>query len=269
MTASGDAAESFVRMSLEGTEIILKLTGSAAKNVMAAFYALYKDNKQIQGKTNVTNMLKTGKELKVFTIKKEDLALFKKEAKRYGVLYASLIDRKNKNYDGMVDIMVKAGDAPKINRIVKRFKLSSYDETLVKTEIVKEQKQEKTNEIDKLVDSVLDNPNSNINPTDIKQDEKENTINNLIDNILDSEDKLDKTENPPLVATEESSLSASSLKNKKTLEVDSKKSVKEELREIKQELENENKNTVKDKNSKDVTKKTNKNKKVKNEKGGR
>ena len=145
MTTSGDAAESVIRMSLEGTEIILKLTGSAAKNVMAAFYALYKDNKQIKGKTNVTNMLKTGKELKVFTIKKEDLALFKKEAKRYGVLYASLVDRKNKNFDGLVDIMVKAEDAPKINRIVKRFKLSSYDETTIKTEIEKEQKQEKSN----------------------------------------------------------------------------------------------------------------------------
>ena len=31
MTNSGDAAEQIVRMSLEGTEVALKLTGSAAK----------------------------------------------------------------------------------------------------------------------------------------------------------------------------------------------------------------------------------------------
>lgn len=40
MTNSGDAAEQIVRMSLEGTEVALKLTGSAAKNIAAALYTL-------------------------------------------------------------------------------------------------------------------------------------------------------------------------------------------------------------------------------------
>ena len=35
MNNSGDAAEQVVRLSLEGTEVALKLTGSAAKNVAA------------------------------------------------------------------------------------------------------------------------------------------------------------------------------------------------------------------------------------------
>lgn len=267
MTTSGDAAESVIRMSLEGTEIVLRLTGSAAKNVMAAFYALYKDNKQIKGKTNVTNMLKTGKELKVFTIKKEDLALFKKEAKRYGVLYASLIDRKNKNFDGLVDIMVKAEDAPKINRIVKRFKLSSYDETTIKTEIEKEQQQEKSNEIDKLVDNVL--VDSDMDSNNISKDEKDSNINDLIDNVLDSENKGDEKVNPSVMATAKDSLSANSSENKKTSEMDSKKSVKEELNEIKKELEKEEKDKNRNEKTKAMNKKSNKRKKTKKSKGGR
>lgn len=47
MYNSGDAAEQIVRISLEGTEVALKLTGSAAKNIAAMIYAVLK-NRDIQ-----------------------------------------------------------------------------------------------------------------------------------------------------------------------------------------------------------------------------
>ena len=40
MTNSGDAAEQIVRMSLEGTEVALRLSGSAAKNIAVALYTI-------------------------------------------------------------------------------------------------------------------------------------------------------------------------------------------------------------------------------------
>ena len=40
MNSSGDAAEQIVRMSLEGTEVALRLTGSAAKNIAVALYTI-------------------------------------------------------------------------------------------------------------------------------------------------------------------------------------------------------------------------------------
>ena len=43
MNTSGDAAEQIVRLSLEGTEVALKLTGSAAKNIAAMIYAVLKN----------------------------------------------------------------------------------------------------------------------------------------------------------------------------------------------------------------------------------
>lgn len=114
MNTSGDAAESIVRMSLQGFEVAVRLSGSGAKNIAALLVAILKDKQQTKGKTRLTNMLKSGKELKVFTVKEEDLKKFTEEAKRYGVLFCAL-KSKGKSVDGMVDIMVRAEDASKIN----------------------------------------------------------------------------------------------------------------------------------------------------------
>lgn len=87
-------------------------------------------------------MLKSGKELKVFTVSEEHLKQFAAEAKRYGVVYCALRG-KEKSADGMVDIMVRAEDASKINRIVERFKLAAVDTVSIKRDIEKS-KVEKT-----------------------------------------------------------------------------------------------------------------------------
>ena len=115
MNTSGDAAEQIVRMSLEGAEVALRLTGSAAKNVAAALYTILqnKDKSKIRGRQRLTAMLKSGKELKVFTVSEEHLKQFAQEAKRYGVVYCALRG-KDKSADGMVDVMVRAEDAAKI-----------------------------------------------------------------------------------------------------------------------------------------------------------
>ena len=55
---SGEAAESVVRMSLQGTEVALKVTGEAAKNVAALLYAIYKGRKKTKGKIKLAKMLK-------------------------------------------------------------------------------------------------------------------------------------------------------------------------------------------------------------------
>lgn len=144
MYNSGDAAEQIVRISLEGTEVALKLTGSAAKNIAAMIYTVLKnrDKNKTKGRQRLTAMLKSGKELKVFTVSEEHLKQFAAEAKRYGVVYCALRG-KEKSADGMVDIMVRAEDASKINRIVERFKLATVDTVSIKRDIEKS-KAEKT-----------------------------------------------------------------------------------------------------------------------------
>ena len=71
MYNSGDAAEQVVRMSLEGAEVALKITGAAAKNLAAALYTVLKDQKKTKGKARIETMLREKRPMTVYTIKKE------------------------------------------------------------------------------------------------------------------------------------------------------------------------------------------------------
>ena len=133
MSYSGDAAEQIVRMSLNGVEIAAKISGKAAERLAVLLYAVLKDQKKTKGKIRLTNMLKSGRELKVFAVKDDQLEMFSKAAKQYGVLYCVLKDRNA--LDGLTDVMVRAEDASKINRIFDRYSLATVDQASVKTEI--------------------------------------------------------------------------------------------------------------------------------------
>ena len=133
MSYSGDAAEQVVRLSLETGEVAVKLAGEGAKQLAILLYAILREQKKTKGKTRLTNMLRSGKELKVFAVKDSDLQLFCREAKKYGILYCVLKDKDAT--DGLTDIMVRAEDASKINRIFERFNLATVDMAEVRREI--------------------------------------------------------------------------------------------------------------------------------------
>ena len=123
MNTGDEAAEQIVRMSLEGFEVAAKITGAGAKNIAILLYSILKEEKKTKGKARLTSMLRSGKELKVFTVKNGDLKKFTQEAKKYGVLYCVLTDRNNKDPNAEVDVIARAEDASKISRIVERFNL--------------------------------------------------------------------------------------------------------------------------------------------------
>lgn len=158
MNSSGEAADQVIRMYLNGVEVAAKLSGSAAKHVAVMLYAVMRDQTKTKGKTRLTSMLRSGKELKVFAVRDGDLERFKTAAKEYGVLYCVLKD-KDAN-DGVTDVMVRAEDAAKINRIFERFKLATVDLGDLRSEII-QSKEAKTKEPaeksaeDKLIDQML------------------------------------------------------------------------------------------------------------------
>ena len=127
MNYSGDAAEQVVRFSLEGMEVAMKITGTAAKEMAILLAAALKAEQKTAGKARLSAMLKSGKELTVFSLPQKDLKKFVQEAKKYGVLYCTIRDRGNKDENAAVDIITRAEDAPKINRVVERFKLAAVD----------------------------------------------------------------------------------------------------------------------------------------------
>lgn len=119
MDASSEAAEQIVRMTLEGTEVALRITGAGAKNAAAMLLAAAASNEKTKGRARLSAMLKSGRELRVFPIRFDDLKGFAKEARRYGIAYAVV-----KQKDGeSVDLLVRAEDASKVNRIAERLGL--------------------------------------------------------------------------------------------------------------------------------------------------
>lgn len=140
MSASGDAAEQVVRMMLEGTEVLVKLTGSGAKNAAVLLYSIAKEQNKTRGSERLSNMLRSGKPLKVYTFKQENLEQFKKCAKEYGILYTVLKAQDDK--DGMFDVLVRADDDSKLARVIQRFQLTNIDTATLRSEIVKEKEEE-------------------------------------------------------------------------------------------------------------------------------
>lgn len=198
---SSDSAEEIVKLSLDGMEVAIRIAGNGAKNIAVIIYTIMKDNQQTKGKTRLTNMLKTKEPLKIFTIRAEDLKKFSQEAKKYGVLYCALADKKNQKIDGMVDILVRESDASKINRISERFKFARVDTGSIERDIemnmekLDGQELEEKSEDEKFLDDVLAKPipkeeQQEISPSNI---EKENAEESQLESSLNI--KLsDKTE---------------------------------------------------------------------------
>lgn len=232
MNTSGEAADQVVRMSLEVGEAALKISGTGAKHLAVMLYAVLKEKKKTKGRVRLETLVKSGRPLTVFSVKESDLKQFVQEAKRYGVLYCAVRNPRGSS-DGLIDVIVKEEDAPRINRIVDRFQFASVTEAAkIKTEIErtraekakagKSEKQEKKPEKDY--------------PQKSKEDQ-------LMDELFGEPVKKEgKEQNPSLAKTTKSRLSEpTSKKQEKTAEGTSKlftpekpekPSVRKELREI-------------------------------------
>lgn len=117
MTNSGDAADTVVRVMLTGTEITLRLTASAAKNLLALSVALAKQHKQISGKTRMKKILKDTRDIRVFPMTKVQYREFQKKAKPFRLLYASIRDRDS---GGQIDLVLPATELDRANLVFEK-----------------------------------------------------------------------------------------------------------------------------------------------------
>lgn len=124
MNNGGDAAEQVVRLSLEGVEVIARLSGTAAKEAAIMLAAAVKSNVQTKGKTRLVNMLKSGEPLDIYSVRNKDLPAFMKEAKRYGIMFTVLRDKDITDPEAVVDIMGKANDGPRFQRIMEKMEMA-------------------------------------------------------------------------------------------------------------------------------------------------
>lgn len=120
MSQGSDAAEQMVKETMIISETAAKLAGLGAKNLAVLLTLYLREEHPLKGETNLKKLLKEGKEIRVFCLDKDNLAEFKKHAKDYGIVYSAL---KQKNDDSrIVDVLVKAEDTPRVNRILEKMK---------------------------------------------------------------------------------------------------------------------------------------------------
>ena len=114
---SGDAADEVVRIMLNGTEVAVRLAGSGVKNLAAMLIAWSKKEKKPYGKTNMMRLLKSGEELQVISLDKEQYKQFKALAKKK-VLYAPFLNTKEE--DGKIEVVISSKSIPLVNFILKK-----------------------------------------------------------------------------------------------------------------------------------------------------
>lgn len=218
MSTESESAEQVVRLSLEGFEVVARLTGSLAKNFAVMLYSLSKDtNKKTKGKTRLTNMMKSNSNLTIFSIKEEDYVEFKKEAKRYGILYSALYNKNEKTNDGLVDLVVREEDAVRVNRVIERYNITKVDIEKVEKQLdEKEQTENKNTEkpvIDKDIQAKntsedlmnrllkkqnIKEENENTNPSNLSNSEKDIRLGNSL-KMSEGNEKMKHNEEKPSI----------------------------------------------------------------------
>ncbi len=113
---NGEAADEVVRIMLNGTEVALRLTGSAAKNLGVILYEWAKNNPKVTGKTSMMKLLRSGDELQVVTLTRDQYDQFKALAKKQ-MLFAPFVN-KEKN-DGMVEVVISSRSLVIVNHILE------------------------------------------------------------------------------------------------------------------------------------------------------
>ena len=111
----GEAADQMVRMMLSGGEVAVRLTGSAAKNLLAISLALAKSHKKVSGRIRMGKMLQQTRDLRTFPMTQEEYRSFKKGAQEKKLLYAAIKNTRTPN--GMVDVVMPPSEVERANLV--------------------------------------------------------------------------------------------------------------------------------------------------------
>jgi len=180
MDATNQATDSMARIVLLGTEYTLRITGTGAKNLAALIATAAKGTERTKGKIRLESLLKSGKPLSVFELKREDVGQFATEAKRYGILY-TVIAKPSGAKGSTIDVLVRADDTSRINRIFEKLQLGTIDKDAVQA----------------VVDDIKASRKAKTPETRTRSDNKGEKAKQVIDDLLKkSTDKERVAENP-------------------------------------------------------------------------
>ena len=133
MSEYSESAEQTVKMTLEGMDYFLRIVGNVSKETILAIHSIMENKTQTKGKTTLTNMVKSGEPVSIFSLPKNNIKNFATEAKKYGVVYVVVKDKADEN--GKIDIIVKDKDKAKLDRIIKKLFAKTGEQIIVETNI--------------------------------------------------------------------------------------------------------------------------------------
>ena len=122
----GEAADQLVRMMLSGSEVAVRLSGSAIKNVLALTMALAKKHKTISGKVNLAKMLKETRDVRRFSMSPEQYQQFRQRAGKQKILFSAIRDSDNKGK--VVDVIMPVTEVDRANMIFERIRYTGQPE---------------------------------------------------------------------------------------------------------------------------------------------
>lgn len=166
-------AELVTRLVLNGTVFMVRLAGQTAAGAakLLTFLAAAAKSDKVSGQAKLATLLRSGKELQVFTFDEAQLAEFQKEAKRYGIVY-SLVKRSDKDKEaGTYDVLCKAEDAVRLNRIFENMGVATVDKSVMTAEETDEKADEQAQEkaaaeIRELINQMMQPDDRAVNPTE-------------------------------------------------------------------------------------------------------
>ncbi|MEG0257819.1 MAG: PcfB family protein [Christensenella sp.] len=225
MNHSGDAADQIVNMTVRGVEVAANMAGKAALTLATFLIAAIKSQKRSKGRTRM--MAFNGKPTKVFVIKSADMKIFAEEARKYGVLFAAVVNKKQP--DGLIDVVVNANDAAKVQRISERFALSTVDVEKIRKDI--EQKRQKKQEVSE---------QERVAPEAQGHTIEDNMLDEMLGEQLQQKQPIEvEKENPTTAGTAKSNPSAPISVNKEIIDEAGaerqKPSVRAQLKEMREE----------------------------------
>lgn len=111
-----------VKVAVEGAEKAIKVSGSGAMGIAKIIAQEIKHPSKSKGKTSIRTLMQRSNVQKIFELKSQDLKDFAKNAKQYGLVYHVI---RKKDTPNILQIMVNAEDAAKINRIYENLKIAT------------------------------------------------------------------------------------------------------------------------------------------------
>lgn len=114
----GEAADQLVRMMLSGTEVTVRLGGSALKNMLALTMALAKNNKALYGKVSLGKMLRETRNLRQFPMTPEQYKEFSRLARKQKILFSAISDKDDKGK--LIDVILPETELDRANMLFER-----------------------------------------------------------------------------------------------------------------------------------------------------